>query len=312
MSQDNPTPKLVDRHLIEVEHRFQLAGIHLWPTVPHCLPNDCLDHLKRHGINRFATDKVPDQLPLDQSAKLPILLMMPIADPLKSLQVSVYNKEAEVTTTVDHFAQIEILQKAAAEQQTVVKVLVAINSGANFFGCRPGTDTLQLAKATLKQPNLSFVGLTSEVPADRTVSDISLEDSAISAMLETSFKIQNKGIDCPFMHLRTHALVSPSRIPTDWHVSIPLKDISPTESELSANQPLASESVSATVIARPSLQAAVIDCGVPILRQASEIVLTTGDSLPIKQVDDSRCVLDMTDATTELAIGQQIHFSPGH
>lgn len=187
------------------------------------------------------------------------------------------------------------------------------NSGADFFGCRPGTDSLQLAQAISKQPNLLFSGLTSEVPAARTVDDISLEDSAISALLETAFKIQSKGMECSFMHLRTHSVVSPSRIPTGWHISMPFSTIATMDDLVSDTKPSVSHKIIATIIARPSLQGAVVDCGTRILQQASEIVLAaTNERLAIKQMDQDRCVLDMSAATTELSIGQQIQFSIGN
>ena len=318
MAQDNSIPKVADRRLIDVAHQYQLAGVHLWPIV--CSPdtNEYLGFFARHGINQFSSDQVPAVPPANssasQSALRSILVMMPIADASKAAQSASMNQTTEVIATVDHYAQIEIIQQAAAAQRTTVKTMVAINAGANFFGCRPGTDTLQLAKVIHQQPDLSFAGLTTEIPADRTLNDISREDSAISALLDTALKIQQKGIECPLMHLRTHAFISPSRVPTGWHVSLPLNAISQqtkasTVTHFSTTKTQASQPYIAMIVARPSLEAAIIDLGTSFMQHASNIILSTGDHLPIKQIDDFRCVLDMTNAKTELCIGQSIHFS---
>ncbi|MEP3478935.1 MAG: alanine racemase [Fuerstiella sp.] len=318
MSPDNSISKVADRNLIDVAHQYQLAGVHLWPTV--CSPdtNERVSFLARHGINQFSTDQVPDMPSASsstgQSARPSILLLMPTADASKASKIAAMNQTAEVISTVDHYAQVEILQQAASEQRTTVRTLVTINAGANFFGCRPGTDTLQLAKVIHQQPNLSFEGLTAEVPADRTLNDISREDSAISALLDTALKVQQKGMECSLVHLRTHAFISPSRVPTGWQISIPLNAISRTKTEssatkLSVTKTQTSQPFMATIVARPSLDAVIIDCGTNVIQHPAKIILSTGDQLPVKQIDDFRCVLDMTHANTELSIGQQIHFS---
>lgn len=318
MPQDNLNSNVTDQRLIEVAHQFKLAGVHLCPTIDSPDTNERLRLLARHGINHFATDQVPVMtLPASSaspSASRSVLLMMPIATASKAMQVSAMNQHTEVITTVDHYAQIEILQLAAAKQKTIIKTLVAVNAGANFFGCRPGTDTVQLAKVIQQQPNLSFAGLTAEVPAHRTLNDISREDSATSALLGTALKIRQKGIECPLMHLRTHACISPSRIPTSWQVSIPLNAVSQAETKfpgtkLGSSKTPASQSFAATIVARPSLESAIIDCGTSVIQRPLKIILSTGDHLPVKLIDEFRCVLDMTNANTEVSIGQQIHFS---
>ena len=318
MAQDNSISRVADRRLIDVAHQYQLAGIHLWPIAYSPNTNKNLDFFARHRINQFSSDQTPAIPPMSSPASLSalrsILVMMPIADASKASQIASMNKAAEVIATVDHYAQIEILQQAASEQRTTVKTVVAINAGANFFGCRPGTDTLQLAKVIHQQPNLSFAGLTTEIPAERTLNNISREDSAISALLDTALKIQRKEIECTLMHLRTHAYISPSHIPTGWHVSLPLNAISLEKTASSVNhfsttKTQASQPVIATIVARPSLEAAIIDVGTSFMQHPSNIILSTGDHLPVRQIDDFRCVLDMTHAKTELCIGQTIHFS---
>lgn len=313
MPKDKPNIRPKDRLLADAQRSFQTAAVHLWPVLQSIHDDSFVDHLRRHGIDHFATEQLPHKGALDRYKDTSILLLTPIANRQKADLLAAEHLQFEVVATVDHYAQIEVLQQAAAQAQSKLKVLVAIDSGAHFFGCRPGTEAQQLVLACRQQPNLIFAGLTSEIPPEHAIHDISHEDSAIGALLGTASKLQRKNIDCEMMHLRIHSPVSPSRIPTGWHVSLPLQAICEKDGQFDQigrtvlrtreNQ------LTATVIARPSLQYAVIDCGTEMISRASEIILTTNARIPIKQMDDSRCVLKMTDVETELKIGQQIQFS---
>lgn len=315
MPRVNPDAHPIDRTLKDAEHSYRLAAVHLWPVVTANETKHFLSHPNRQGIRRISVDRIGNDFTASQTDNHSLLLLMPIADQQMAVSIADASKFIDVTTTVDHYAQLEILQQSAAKRHTHLKVLVAINSGANFFGCRAGTEARQLTLACCQQPNLVFAGLTSEVPAERTTNDISLEDAAIGALLGTAFKLQSRDIKCDFMHLRTHTHVSPSRIPTGWHVSPPLQAVSefdfssiPTAHKVDdSNQ----QHFKATVVARPCLQFAVIDCGKDVIQQASEIVLASDSRISVWQMDRTRCVLDMSTTKTELKIGQPICFTTG-
>lgn len=300
------------RSLSERHRSFQAEGVHLWPVLSCDEFIGSLQQMGASGIHQLAIDQISDEIPSKCSASEKILLLMPVADSLKASEIAAQKSSSQVIATVDHFAQIELLQAAATKYGTTFDVLIAVNSGADFFGCRAGLEALQLALAIRNQPNLNLIGLSSEVPSERTHSDIGSRDPAIAALLGTKSKLVRSGIPCPFMHLRTHALVSPCRVPADWHVSFPLNAIpgwgNPAKRDSSATTGASGQEIVATVIARPSLKFSVIDCGRQQLGPASQIVLANGACLPVQQMDETRSVLCMSDAAVELTIGQQIQF----
>lgn len=309
MPEENHSVTRPNQPLRETQPAPKAVDTHLWPVIPLRPTNDCFQQLNQHATNGFACDQIPDPIVIQQTTCQSLLQLMPIADPAKANQLAETSKEVEVIATVDHYAHLETLQKAAASKATKLKVLVAVNSGANYFGCRPGTEALQLALACRQQANLNFAGLTSEIPAHRTVHDINSDDCAMGALTGTAAKLQTCDVNCPMLHLRTHAPISFSQIPTNWHASFPLQSKSKPEANPQATSKPFSQQLTATVIARPSLRRAVIDCGNQILFPTHQIILSTSETIPILHMDPARCVLDMTNVSSELKIGQQIQFT---
>lgn len=291
---------------------FAQREITLWPVVAQPVSEQTLKSLRASKVNRFANS---NSCLSARDTTESILQLVPTAEAGVASEIASRNVAATAVATVDHFVHAEILQRAASDLKTSIPVLVAVNSGAHFFGCRPGTEALQLALAVDLLPNLSLHGLSSELPFPGSSNRPVSVDSAISAMLGTAARLKQNRLQCEMLHLRSHSVIQPDTVPEGWHLSMPANEMF-DEVEDTLSLPNASPFV-ANVVSRPSLEIAVLDCGRRMLAAASAVVLPNGIRLPVKQIDDFRCVVNVSEsaaqgAAVELVIGQQLRVTPSN
>lgn len=290
----------------ERQHKNSERSHSLWPIVTACAGERCLIELRAKQIQRFA---IETSLSGPWRVRDSILFLTPPAKVSDACEIASRSICYDVIATVDHFVQVETLQRQAHKFQTNVQVLVIVNSGANFFGCRAGTEALQLAQAVASQTNLRFHGITTELTASQSNADTINTLAAVSALLNTEAKLKCNGLTCPMMHVRGHAEFESNGLPQHWHISLPAPKLDQIAKCIESSKAPPSGSLrhfAATVVSRPSLEFAVLDCGFDMTGPAKFILLTDRTRLPVRQIDRHRCVVDVSGAIVEFAIGQQI------
>jgi D-serine deaminase-like pyridoxal phosphate-dependent protein len=79
--------------------------------------------------------------------------------PARVERIAALCRVADLIVTCDHYAQLGPLSKACIDASVTCRILVDINIGMNRTGVRPGSDTLELARAIGRFPGLKLVGV---------------------------------------------------------------------------------------------------------------------------------------------------------
>lgn len=287
-------------------NRDDESKVTLWPSVSSG-EEWKLPLLRSRGFQRFASHR----LSLGKwEAGDTILNLTPAADIQRASEIAELNLTSTVVATVDHFAQVETINRAAECVGTSVRVLVAVNSGANFYGCRPGTEAVHLALGVDLQSHLTFHGITTELPAKCEAADRPSSDSSIAALSETERKLKQCNLSCAIMHLTGNSNIQHLRVPDYWHLSLPAGEpggeLVQHQIDFVGRETDREINVTATVISRPSLELAVLDCGTGLIGEAFGLHLQNHARLPIVQIDEHRCVVDLTNSSSDLMIGQKV------
>ncbi|WP_019120364.1 alanine racemase [Brevibacillus massiliensis] len=129
---------------------------------PHIKTHKCVEIAKRQialGAVGVTVAKVSEAEVMARAGIGDILIAYPLFSPMKLKKTVALLPLAKVTIAVDHPRQAEWIQQFLAESSVVLDVWIKIDSGLRRCGVEPGRETVDLAKAVSKHPNLRLTGL---------------------------------------------------------------------------------------------------------------------------------------------------------
>ncbi len=233
---------------------------------------------------------------------------------------------ADPIVCCDHFVQAESISEAMHAAGLRLRVLVEINLGLHRTGVRPGPDTWQLVEALAAMPGIDFAGIMGYEGHLLTLPD--LEDkrdrivAAMNVLVETATELECRGYPCRIVSAGgTGSYQQAATVPgvTEMQAGgVIFADPFYTDAcRVTGLQP--SLSLLSTVVSRPKLERAVLDCGRKSLSDAvfpSRVERTvTGRSLPdaaITMYSAEHLTLELGPESRDLLIGEKVLIRPGY
>lgn len=196
--------------------------------------------------------------------------------------------ERNVRLTVEHFVHLELLQCAVAREKSLrpLQVVIEVAVGPARFGCRPGRDTVDLARVIESTPYIEFAGLSAEV----------CSPGMADSLLQTREQLLDAGLSCDFVTVRctsdlAGALPSGLEVRHDGGIGV---------------------GTVASVIGRPTLEHAVLDVGAEIgLAVRDDISIQQANHAKavvarVRQLDSGRALLSVPTEGADLTIGTRV------
>ena len=128
--------------------------VHRCPAIAH-------QQLQAEGNNGgICTAKIGEAEVFAQSGFSDILIANQIVTKQKLQRLASLAKTNTITVNADNLKNVQDLSDAAQEADSIINVLVEINTRLNRCGVEPGQPAVNLAKAITKAPSLNFAGVT--------------------------------------------------------------------------------------------------------------------------------------------------------
>jgi len=249
-----------------------------------------------------------------------ILIANMIVGEKKWERVAALCRIAEPIVACDHFAQVEPLAAICHKRGVTPRVIIEVDIGLNRVGSCPGKSTTDLAQAITRLKGVKFAGIMGyeghllriEDPADK-VKQIS---DAISILHHTKQALEADGIPCPIVSAGGTG---------SFHITAKLPGIT----ELQAGGGIFMDpfyrnsckvegldyalTVLATVVSRPMLDRAVLDCGRKTLNPDTHLPLVVGHpDASIKRMSAEHCELNLGPNSQDLKIGDKVELVVGY
>jgi D-serine deaminase-like pyridoxal phosphate-dependent protein len=233
---------------------------------------------------------------------------------------------ADPIVACDHYAQAEPLSRACVAAGVRCRVLLEINIGMHRTGVRPGSDTRDLARAVAQLAGVRLVGVMGYEGHLLTIADRDEKQtrirSAIGMLLEARDQMRAEGLPCPIVSAGGTG---------SYQISADLPGLTeiqagggifadPFYTEACGVEGLRpSLALLTTVVSRPKLERAVLDCGrkslCPELYPPSVIGLAEGRPLrdaSITMVSAEHLTLELGPQAQQLHIGDKLLIRPGY
>ena len=165
----------------------------------HKTPAIALEEIRAGAIG-VTCAKVSEAEVLAAGGVRDILIANMIVGQRKWERVAALTRWADPIVACDHFAQIEPLAAVCKQRGTSVRVVIEVNIGLDRVGSRPGTDTVDLAKAISKLEGVKFSGIMGYegqtlLIADQAEKEKKIRES-INLLIECRDGILKAGLPC--------------------------------------------------------------------------------------------------------------------
>lgn len=249
-----------------------------------------------------------------------ILIANMVVGERKLERVAAMRRWADPIVACDHYAQVEPLAAVCRRRGVTVRVLIEVDIGLNRVGIRPGKDTLELAQAIDKLEGVELAGIMGYEGHLLTVEDPAEKEqqirSAISVLVGCAESIRESGIEC--------GIVSAGGTGS-FHITAQCPGIT----ELQAGGGIFMDpfyrnickvpeleyalTVLATVVSRPSLERAVLDCGRKTMNPDLHNPVLVGDhDAEVTRLSAEHCELKLGPQSQRLKIGDKVELVVGY
>jgi D-serine deaminase-like pyridoxal phosphate-dependent protein len=222
---------------------------------------------------------------------------------------------------VDHIEQARPIAAAMHAARSSVRVLIEVDIGMRRVGLAPGAPVVQLARELTTLPGISFSGVMGYEGHLLQIADADEKRSAIHHSLdglgESKALLERASISCPIVSCGGTG---------SWQFALDHPDVT----EIQAGGGIfmdefyrerchvqgglqQSLTVVATVVSRPAPDRAVIDAGRKTLNQelqAARVLRPAGCTIAYLSAEHG--VLNLSDQTQTLAIGDRVELIPGY
>lgn len=255
-----------------------------------------------------------------------ILIANMLAGRQKLERVAALCRSADPIVACDHFAQAEALSAVCHERGVTCRVVIEVNIGMDRVGIRPGSDFRDLARGIARLPSLRLVGLMGyeghllrvENPGEKR----ERIDAAIALLVEQRDQMAADGLECEIVSAGgtgsyqvtvdcpgVTELQAGGGIFADPHYirRCGLKGLEPALRVLG------------TVVSRPKLERAVIDCGRKTINPDLELptLHATVEGRPLTDavftgLSAEHGILQLGPQSQDLQIGDRVEVIPGY
>ena len=227
---------------------------------------------------------------------------------------------ADPVVAVDHFAQAQPLSEMCLQQGVTCRVIIEVEVGMKRVGMRPGRDTLELAQGIASLDGIRLTGIMGYEGHLLTIKDQTKKRLEIFDVMDvlkyTRDQLLKDGHNCDivsaggtgsFQITADHAAVTELQAGGGifgdpfYSEKCDVENLTPALTVL------------ATVVSRPALDRAVLDCGRKTLMPDIFMPHVKGDpSAQVKSLSAEHCVLNLRGPSRNLRIGDKIELVVGY
>jgi D-serine deaminase-like pyridoxal phosphate-dependent protein len=255
-----------------------------------------------------------------------LLIAHCVADESKCDRVAALCDTAVPIVCCDHYAQAELLSAACRRRGVTCRVLLDVNIGLHRTGIRPGPDAVDLAKGLLTLPGIQLCGVMGYEGHLLTLADPARKRDeilrALAVLDETTEQLRRIGVNVEIISAGgTGSYQSAADAPgvTELQAGGGIFGC-PFYTEVCGVVGLRPAlSVVATVVSRPSLTRAILDCGRKTIagevHPPRVIARVDGPPLPDAEVtlqSAEHWTLELGPDSRNLTIGDRVLVRPGY
>ncbi len=249
-----------------------------------------------------------------------ILIANMVVGERKLERIAAMRRWADPIVACDHYAQVEPLAAVCRRRGVTVRVLIEVNIGLDRVGIRPGSDTLALAQAIDKLEGVELAGIMGYEGHLLTISDLVEKEekirSAMKVLVGCAESIRAAGIACDIVSAGGTG---------SFHITAQCPGIT----ELQAGGGIFMDpfyrntcqvkdleyalTVLATVVSRPQLDRAVLDCGRKTMNPDIHMPVLAGEhDAEVVRLSAEHCELKLGTKSQGLQIGDKVELVVGY
>ena len=266
-----------------------------------------------------------EQLQFDADKACELLLTCPIVRPVDVPRLAALAATRPCTLVISHFRHAELAVAAAQAAGRRLSVLVELRLGRHVAGVTAGPDAVHLAAAVLRLPELHLSGLFVRDPCDSEVDAAEQGralQSAVSMSQHTWQMMQRR--QSPGSGRAIHIIDSGTRAPLSLvcgRLPVPLLSefhgaavcnpwpVSASISKADIDNRPSTHSISALVIARPTLETCVIACFRPGDGRKVKYRVLSPIGAEVRDCWDHYLTLSVDGPALDLKIGDEVLLS---
>lgn len=297
-----------------------------WRPHAKCHKSPAIAHqLVRAGALGVTVAKVSEAEVYIQSGIPDVLIANMIIGLPKLQRVAAMCRMGRPIVAVDHFVQAEALSQVCGQHGVRCRVILEVDLGLERVGTRPGPDTRDLACGVASLPHLELVGIMGYEGHLLTLTEPEKSDRIASAMAilgETREMFRREGLCCDVVSASGTGsyqitLGSPHITETQAGGGIFADPFYLSRCGVTGLQPALQ--LLASVVSRPQLERAVLDCGRkalhPDIHPPTIVRIAGGRSLTdaVKPtLSAEHLTLELGPQSQNLRIGDKVVVIPGY
>jgi D-serine deaminase-like pyridoxal phosphate-dependent protein len=223
-------------------------------------------------------------------------------------------RHADPIVACDHFAQVEPLAAVCRERGVTCRVIIEVNIGLDRVGARPGRDTLDLARAISRLDGVQLAGIMGYEGHLLRVPDQAekkhLIDEAMGVLRHCRDMLLNEQLSCEIVSAGgtgSYQITSDCDGVTELQAGGGIFADPFYLQQMHVQGLESAVTVLATVVSRPTLERAVLDCGRKTLNP--DLMMPTVKGHPeatVMSLSAEHTALKLTGASQDLRIGDKV------
>lgn len=311
---------LMDANIKKMSRSISSQGINWRPhSKCHKTPAIALKQIESGAIG-ITCAKVSEAEVMAAAGIHDILIANMIVGERKWERLAALCHDSRPIVACDHFTQIEPLSQICRRNQVTCRVIIEVNIGLDRVGSRPGRDTFDLVAAISKLDGIKFAGIMGyeghllriENPVEKRKQIF----DAISVLSECASKLRRDGFPCEIVSAGgtgSYQIAAECEGITELQAGggIFADPFYLEQCHVSGLEPALT--VLATVVSRPTLDRAVLDCGRKALNpDAQSPIVKNWPDAQIKRLSAEHCELTLGPSSQNLKIGDKVELIVGY
>jgi D-serine deaminase-like pyridoxal phosphate-dependent protein len=249
-----------------------------------------------------------------------ILIANMIVGKRKVERVAALCQHADPIVAVDHYAQVEPLAAACHARGVLCRVIIEVNIGLDRVGCRPGVDTLELAKGINRLEGVELEGIMGYEGHLLTIPDQVEKrekiEHGMNVLKHCRDLLLDENLDCSIVSAGgtgSYQITSDCDGVTELQAGGGIFADPFYRNQCAVEGLEYALTILATVVSRPVLERAVLDCGRKTHYPDLEPPIVKGHpGAKVTRVSAEHCQLDLEGESRNLKIGDKVELIVGY
>ncbi len=223
-------------------------------------------------------------------------------------------RHADPIVACDHFAQVEPLAAICRERGVSCRVIIEVNIGLDRVGARPGRDTLDLARAISKLEGVQLAGIMGYEGHLLRIVDLEekrrLIQEAMGVLCHCRDLLLNEGLNCDIVSAGgtgSYQITADCEGITELQAGGGIFADPLYQEQMHLEGMDTAVTVLATVVSRPALERAILDCGRKTINP--DLMMPTVKNRPgaeVTALSAEHLTLKLSGPAQDLKIGDKV------